>query len=154
MNKNLIILGISVLLICVGLSGCIDNVGSAASDTGTCCVLGVIGIVLVILLIAYLLGGKKTVIHTHQSVPVAPPVVIHEETPREEPKSDRRCPSCGRIIPLDAKLCPYCGKQFKNHFKEEQREEDEDDVPIFCTECGEQLKEEAEFCTSCGNKVR
>ena len=27
-------------------------------------------------------------------------------------KSERRCPDCGRIIPEDAQLCPYCGKKF------------------------------------------
>ena len=26
--------------------------------------------------------------------------------------SDRRCPECGRTIPEDAKVCPYCGKKF------------------------------------------
>lgn len=26
--------------------------------------------------------------------------------------SDRRCPHCGRIIPIDARVCPYCSKQF------------------------------------------
>jgi hypothetical protein len=26
--------------------------------------------------------------------------------------SDRRCPGCGRTIPDDAQVCPYCGKQF------------------------------------------
>ena len=33
-----------------------------------------------------------------------------------EPKkveSDRRCPNCGRIIPEDAKTCPYCSKKFQ-----------------------------------------
>jgi len=33
-----------------------------------------------------------------------------------EPKkvdSDRRCPNCGRIIPFDAKNCPYCSKKFE-----------------------------------------
>lgn len=25
----------------------------------------------------------------------------------------RRCPNCGRIIPQDAKVCPYCGKNFQ-----------------------------------------
>jgi len=24
----------------------------------------------------------------------------------------RTCPSCGRPIPMDAQVCPYCGKQF------------------------------------------
>lgn len=26
--------------------------------------------------------------------------------------SDRRCPNCGRTIPIDARICPYCNKQF------------------------------------------
>lgn len=28
-------------------------------------------------------------------------------------QSDRRCPNCGRSIPEDAKVCPYCGKRFQ-----------------------------------------
>ena len=27
--------------------------------------------------------------------------------------SDRRCPNCGRIIPMDARVCPYCNKKFE-----------------------------------------
>lgn len=26
--------------------------------------------------------------------------------------NDRRCPNCGRGIPLDANVCPYCGRDF------------------------------------------
>ena len=26
--------------------------------------------------------------------------------------SDRRCPNCGRPIPMDARACPYCAKKF------------------------------------------
>jgi hypothetical protein len=29
-------------------------------------------------------------------------------------KSNRRCPECGRIIPEDARVCPYCGKNFES----------------------------------------
>ena len=25
----------------------------------------------------------------------------------------RRCPNCGRVIPFDSRLCPYCGKRFE-----------------------------------------
>ena len=32
---------------------------------------------------------------------------------RLKKQSDRRCPHCGRIIPEDAMVCPYCGKNFK-----------------------------------------
>jgi len=27
--------------------------------------------------------------------------------------SDRKCPNCGRAIPMDARTCPYCGKNFE-----------------------------------------
>jgi len=33
-----------------------------------------------------------------------------------KPKSSgggRNCPNCGRSIPMDAQVCPYCGKDFK-----------------------------------------
>jgi len=26
--------------------------------------------------------------------------------------ADRRCPNCGRNIPMDATTCPYCAKKF------------------------------------------
>lgn len=28
--------------------------------------------------------------------------------------SRRYCPNCGRAIPFDANICPYCGKKFEN----------------------------------------
>ena len=28
-----------------------------------------------------------------------------------ETESKRICPSCGSNVPLDAKVCPYCGKK-------------------------------------------
>jgi hypothetical protein len=30
-------------------------------------------------------------------------------------KVERRCPNCGREIPNDARVCPYCGKQFHQY---------------------------------------
>ncbi len=27
--------------------------------------------------------------------------------------NERKCPSCGRPIPMDAQVCPYCGKDFR-----------------------------------------
>jgi len=29
--------------------------------------------------------------------------------------TDRRCPNCGRVIPMDARACPYCGKKFEEN---------------------------------------
>ena len=34
---------------------------------------------------------------------------------RKESKPDRRCPNCGRTIPFDAKICPYCAKKFESY---------------------------------------
>lgn len=31
---------------------------------------------------------------------------------RKKEESDRRCPNCGRIIPFDSVVCPYCSKKF------------------------------------------
>jgi len=28
---------------------------------------------------------------------------------------DRMCPNCGRSIPMDAKICPYCSKKFETY---------------------------------------
>ena len=29
------------------------------------------------------------------------------------PKKRKRCRFCGRLIPVDAKYCPYCGKRLR-----------------------------------------
>lgn len=33
---------------------------------------------------------------------------------KEKPEKSRYCPECGRSIPFDAKICPYCKKDFKD----------------------------------------
>lgn len=42
-------------------------------------------------------------------------IIFKEDTifESEKSKSKRICISCGREIPFDAKLCPYCGKKFE-----------------------------------------
>jgi len=39
---------------------------------------------------------------------VRPPIGGNKKT-----SSERRCPNCGRIIPDDARVCPYCSKKFE-----------------------------------------
>jgi len=41
---------------------------------------------------------------------VRPPIGGKKEA--SEASSERRCPNCGRIIPDDARVCPYCSKKF------------------------------------------
>lgn len=39
---------------------------------------------------------------------------LPDELPTGDNKdSERRCPNCGRIIPEDASICPYCSKKFE-----------------------------------------
>ena len=32
---------------------------------------------------------------------------------KNEKSLERRCPNCGRVIPDDARACPYCSKKFE-----------------------------------------
>jgi hypothetical protein len=36
-----------------------------------------------------------------------------EQRPPAATVAERRCPNCGRVIPNDARICPYCGKKFE-----------------------------------------
>ncbi len=35
-----------------------------------------------------------------------------QQTMPQQPIQQKQCPNCGRMIPADAKLCPYCGYRF------------------------------------------
>lgn len=37
---------------------------------------------------------------------------FYEKKEAEKQQQDRNCPECGRAIPMDANVCPYCGKKF------------------------------------------
>ena len=40
-------------------------------------------------------------------------LVVRPPIGGEKKEPDRRCPGCGRAIPVDAKACPYCAKKFE-----------------------------------------
>ena len=42
---------------------------------------------------------------------VRPPIGGH---PQQQQASGRMCTNCGRPIPMDARVCPYCGKNFQS----------------------------------------
>ncbi len=81
--------------------------------------------------------------------------VIPEETKREvhhynrtQPvptSSGRYCPSCGRSIPFDASICPYCGLKFQNYITPSDRLK-------YCARCGFENKPDSIYCTKCGAK--
>jgi RNA polymerase subunit RPABC4/transcription elongation factor Spt4/uncharacterized membrane protein len=127
-------------------------------------IFGIIGFIVCIA--GVVAPSKKEHYKTDVSTP-SPPVIIRAE-PKEILKPDRRCPECGRIIPDDTKMCPYCGKKFKSYFREEKDlEESREDIevknkdklkktkkPKYCSECGYKFEEEdLDFCPNCGNKL-
>ena len=72
----------------------------------------IIGIV--IFFLGLIIPEQKTKI-IQQQAPQQPPVIVQQHSQETAPKPDRRCPSCGRIIPFDANVCPYCGKKFDTY---------------------------------------
>ena len=38
---------------------------------------------------------------------------LPDQPPGKKTEPDRRCPNCGRTIPMDARACPYCAKKFE-----------------------------------------
>jgi hypothetical protein len=88
--KESLIIGGGIHLIAVGLIFTIITFGLGAFCTGP---LMFIGIILVIVRFIF-------------------PVEIKTiQSPTSE--SARYCTNCGRSIPFDARICPYCGKQFE-----------------------------------------
>ncbi|NHJ87737.1 MAG: zinc ribbon domain-containing protein [Asgard group archaeon] len=57
--------------------------------------------------------------------------------------NDMSCGECGRSIPSDANICPYCGKKF-----------DESNKTKFCPKCGVELEGSPDFCFKCGYRLR
>ncbi len=101
------------------------GIGGAATNFTAIC--GIVIIIVAILVVVLLVGLARAGTKKNITVHTPPPVIVHQE-PKERStkdiiKSERRCPSCGRIIPDEAILCPYCGKKFKTNFVEEQNDE-------------------------------
>ena len=42
--------------------------------------------------------------------------VLRDSLGKKQSAPDRICPNCGRGIPFDAKVCPYCAKRFEPEF--------------------------------------
>lgn len=68
-----------------------------------------IGAITTIVLIGFLILFIARIIETiaYFSLPDELPTGDKKE------KSERRCPNCDRVIPMDARICPYCGKKFE-----------------------------------------
>lgn len=75
---------------------------------------------------------------------VRPPIGGH---PTQQQGQGRMCPNCGRPIPMDARICPYCGKNFQNFTSTQQ-------ITLkYCPHCGVKNKIDAKFCEDCGSQL-
>lgn len=77
-----------------------------------------IGLFFIIIGFVLLLVGKfyaKTAMRYTQVEMVTPKKKFEKNsTGNEETDYEKRyCPACGRVIPFDANICPYCGKKFE-----------------------------------------
>jgi hypothetical protein len=88
MKESLIITGI--LLIAAGMVFTILTFGLGAICTGPMIFIGII-----LVLVGFIFPVEVKTIQTPASLPL------------------RYCTNCGRSIPFDAKICPYCGKHFE-----------------------------------------
>jgi hypothetical protein len=103
--------GIMFLIGMIGSSFATDNQGSPGSATywkyegekGAYYAIAAVGLLfsffgIPILIIGGLLKSKEQTQLTSQQHHIS---------------LDRHCPNCGRPIPLDARICPYCKKDFE-----------------------------------------
>jgi CBS domain containing-hemolysin-like protein len=80
------------------LFGAFYSATSGDSSGGMLCCL-IVPCILFIVGLLVLLHGRDT----PKNIPI--------QKPREV---DRYCPNCGRNIPFDVQICPYCRKDFSN----------------------------------------
>ena len=64
----------------------------------------------------------------------------------QTPIQNKLCRNCGRFIPFDAVLCPYCGLEIQDYTSHSGKS-------IFCKKCGFENKPIFNFCKNCRNKL-
>ena len=64
----------------------------------------------------------------------------------------KRCPSCGKVIPLEARFCPNCGTKIPEEEKPAEPEAPAAEAePEYCPNCGAARDAGTRFCISCGH---
>jgi len=62
------------------------------------------------------------------------------------------CSKCGKKIPHDSNICPYCGNNFNEIMMDNDKEKT--NSIKFCAKCGVKLEGKPIFCFKCGFKLR
>lgn len=89
------------LWLCIPAAIFFGVLGAVAGGGGEICILAPV-ILFILGLIALITAREDKVI-----------TVIEPKN-----KANRYCPNCGRAIPLDVNICPYCRKDFLAHLNE------------------------------------
>jgi len=90
---------------------------ASISSTEVCAFFVIIGFILLLVGKFY---GKTAMRYTQVEM------VDKGRKNKIDKEPDRRCPNCGRTIPIDARTCPYCSKNFEK--KEEFKQKIEEDI--------------------------
>lgn len=64
-------------------------------------------------------------------------------------RNQNRCPSCGAVMPKNARFCSSCGRRMPEAAPEAE--------PVladvnYCSECGAMQKDDEPFCSVCGHR--
>ena len=118
-------------------------------------ICGIIGFIIFIFIVLAILNTSKN----------TKKMVEAQSSQSSSRSSDRYCPECGRAIPFDAEICPYCGKQFlslkeeKKKPETDEKKKEKDDVNdrsqklTKCPFCGTENKPGSKFCKKCGKEL-
>ncbi len=75
---------------------------------------------------------------------------------RETQAKARTCHGCGKLIPAEAKFCPYCGDKQRPVQQSELTSiaVDLDETVLFCRRCKTLVRYEYMYCPGCGERWR
>ncbi len=134
------------------------KVGQFMDDEGIEDILSfIVVIVLIVFIVAGIAGAAKS-----QKPPVTqqpPPVVIQQRPPQPLPEQKRNCVSCGRAIPFDAQICPYCSHDYRQPQIPQPPPPVQPPAPQvtqlqYCPSCGRKLEPQWSVCVYCGRKLK
>jgi RNA polymerase subunit RPABC4/transcription elongation factor Spt4 len=63
----------------------------------------------------------------------------------------KQCEACARMIPMDALLCPYCGRKIEHSI------ESRTTIPkqeTNCPSCGSKTEPAVKYCSYCGTELK
>ena len=67
-------------------------------------------------------------------------------------KLEKSCSACGKIVPVNARFCPDCGKKFPE-YDEKPQESTVGEIRVLCAVCGTENDIGARYCVECGNEL-